>query len=323
MEGDFAAIAVVHVGKQVLAIAATIEPDLGDAREVAADDVAIRAGRCAELVEPHGLVELPVGRRAFAFPRVARVVEAGVVRHPLDTATCGRISHAWNDIGQTLARCHVVDVRRAHFAAVGRQRYYDAFAVIGRLVEIDRRSALGVQNVGIEEDRLLRDVAVGRQHDEHRLVRRRRQLHRKQVLAELKAIARDGLRAQQCADSPGDLGPLRDAVQVGARQSVLCIDPRLHVRRVVVLEPAVVIGDCDAVVACRRSACERSGDRSCRRRRWSTRRARAHRQRRRSRAGGGGWTLWISKVVRSGRGKTALYARSGELPVPVRWPYRR
>ena len=65
---DLAAVAVAHLREQIVAVAAALEFDFGDAREVPADDVAIGADRRAELVEPDRLVEVPVGWRTLARP---------------------------------------------------------------------------------------------------------------------------------------------------------------------------------------------------------------------------------------------------------------
>ena len=83
VERDLAAVAVAHLGQQVFAIAIAFQRNLGNAREVAADDKAIRADRRAELVEPHGLVEVAVSRRTLAFLWIARVVEAAANWRPL------------------------------------------------------------------------------------------------------------------------------------------------------------------------------------------------------------------------------------------------
>ncbi len=154
VEGVLAAVAVGHPRQHIAAVARSAQLGFRDARELLADHVGVRARRRAELVEIHLLVEVHVFPGALASLRVARVVEAGALRVPGDAAPAGGIAHARHAVGEFLAGGRLEHVHGPVLAAVFRDRHRDVLAVQRRRVEIDRRGALRVDLVGIDEDAL-------------------------------------------------------------------------------------------------------------------------------------------------------------------------
>src|SRR6266851_1564614 len=91
---DLSAVAVANLGEKEPAVAAALQRDFGDSRQVLAEDVAIAAHRRAELVKIDLLVKVAVFGRALVSLRVPRVIKAAAVGCPLDAAAGGWIVHA-------------------------------------------------------------------------------------------------------------------------------------------------------------------------------------------------------------------------------------
>ena len=156
--GDLAAVAVAHGGEEINRVGTRVELDLGDARKLAADHVRVARGRRAETMEVHLLEEVAILGRTLVALRIARVVEAVSIGRPLDAAASGRIGHTGNLVVEPFAARYVVDVRRAIFAAVLRQRHHDSLAVERRREEIDRGVARRIERIGIENDALAANI---------------------------------------------------------------------------------------------------------------------------------------------------------------------
>src|SRR2546423_2585551 len=87
--GDISAVAVANLGEKEPAVAAALQRDFGDSRQVLAEDVAIAAHRRSELVKIDLLVEVTVFGGALVSLRGAGVVKTGAVGSPLDAAAGG------------------------------------------------------------------------------------------------------------------------------------------------------------------------------------------------------------------------------------------
>src|SRR6185503_14521407 len=129
VERVLAAVAIGDDDEDGLAIGAGAQGDLGDAREVAAEDVGVVVGGRAELVEVELLVEAEIGGGALAFAWIAGVPEAGGVGVPGDGAARGAAVDARDDVGVRLAGRDIVDVEVAALGAAGGERDADALAV--------------------------------------------------------------------------------------------------------------------------------------------------------------------------------------------------
>ena len=174
------------------AVAAALELDLGDAGKFFPDHITIACHRRAESVKVDLLEKVAVLERPLVALRIARVVETGAVGAPFDASAGRRIHHAGNHVVEAAAGCHIVDVRGAVLAAVGRKRHNDAFAVVGWPEEVDRGLARGVEGVEIKHDTLAADVTRRRQRHQNGLVLRRLQFQREEPPAVLEVITPHG-----------------------------------------------------------------------------------------------------------------------------------
>src|SRR5690606_4032726 len=103
VDRELAAVAVLHRGEQAPARRVHLELDLGDAREVAAELVAILRDRRADAVEPELLPEIRLLGRPLALARVARVEEAARVGHPREVAARRAAVDVLDDLADALA----------------------------------------------------------------------------------------------------------------------------------------------------------------------------------------------------------------------------
>src|ERR1700730_19119152 len=89
--GDIAAVAVANLGEKEPPVAAALQRDFGDSRQVLAEDVAIATHRRTDLVKIDLLIEVAVFGGALVSLRVARVIKTATVGSPLDAAAGSRI----------------------------------------------------------------------------------------------------------------------------------------------------------------------------------------------------------------------------------------
>src|SRR5262249_27277379 len=115
------AVAFLHRGKQMLAVRRHVQENLGNAREILADLIAITLRGSTQLVVIDLLVEIHVLLRALAAARITRVIKAAAVRGPGDAAAGGGIGDARDGVGELLHAGHLVDRQRADFTATLRQ----------------------------------------------------------------------------------------------------------------------------------------------------------------------------------------------------------
>src|SRR6187551_571464 len=101
-----------------LAVGARFELNLGDAREIFAQLVAVALAGRPEIVDPDGLVKRQIGRGALSGVWVAREEQVPPVSAPSDAAAGGAAIDARDDVAGLLAGVDVVDVDTAVFAAV-------------------------------------------------------------------------------------------------------------------------------------------------------------------------------------------------------------
>ena len=110
---ELAAIAIGDGSEQPAAVVTGVELNLGDAREIFADDVGVLFRIRAELVKINLLVEVGVFGRALVALRITRVVETGTVGLPRDAAAAGGEVHARNNVTQFLARSYIEEHARS------------------------------------------------------------------------------------------------------------------------------------------------------------------------------------------------------------------
>src|SRR5437868_7079617 len=126
---EVAAIAVRHGGEEIFAVARRLKSDLSDSRKVFADRIRIVGVRRAELVEIDLLIKIQVSIWPLALPGKSRVINAGAIGIPGSAATCGWILDMRDGIRQRFACRGFVEVKRAIFAAAGRERYRNTFGI--------------------------------------------------------------------------------------------------------------------------------------------------------------------------------------------------
>ncbi len=169
-----------------------------------------------------------------ALLRIARVVEAAVVRLPRDA---GR-TRAFNDVGQQLAGRGLDDVQRAHLGATLRRSVRDILSVVRHTPPVERRGAVLGKLIGVHQHFVLAIYAFA--HVEHGLVLLA-------VAAGVEVIIAADLRLaevanlQQLLDAIMQLLAAGQLVEDAARVRQLSGDPLLCLGRAAILQPAVGI----------------------------------------------------------------------------------
>jgi hypothetical protein len=147
-------------------------------------------------------------------------------------------------IAGVLAGGHVADQDLVPVAAAAGDRVAEQLAVVARGEIRQSHGAVGRQRVRVEQQPALAVQRVG--HLEHRLVLQAGVVGEEPFPAEL--LRRAGaLEVPQTGEAVADLRPLRDGLQERLRDLVLGRHPRLGVGGIVVLQPAVGIGNRGAV----------------------------------------------------------------------------
>ncbi len=148
---EVAAVAVGHRRQNPTAIFAGVERDLGNFRKLFSDLVlVVRDGR-AEAVLPHLLVKIDVLLGALAFVRVTRVEDGRAIGQPGGAAAAGRVLNARDFVGQHFPGVGLDKVKRALFAAALGKRECEQASVWRCQEPVNRRGAIGVKYVGIED----------------------------------------------------------------------------------------------------------------------------------------------------------------------------
>jgi hypothetical protein len=184
---------------------------------------------------------------------IAGVPEAFAVLGPGEAAAGGGKLHARDRRFDFLGRRHVEDVERAVFAAVFGQRYRDFGAVIGRHIPVDRDVAGSIQRVGIDQRLLAGRIGAGIQGHDHRLLQlgigvgREHDIAARQEVEECRRRRRDQAGQFRLHRFLAGQGV---EISVGAR--VLRDRPILHLLIRPVLQPAIRVGDFDALHHVRR-----------------------------------------------------------------------
>ena len=243
-----AAVAVLDRRQHELPIVTCRDDRFGDLRKVTADFVRVRVAP-ADLVEVELLKEVEIRLRSFARPRIPRVEESAAVGVPREAAAGRAAVHARDDVLKLAATGDVEDVHVAALVAADRERDGDARSIRRRLVEIDGGPAARIERRRIDDDPL-RPKIVGRSHhDDHRLLARRLLFDREELAAAVLEVAPS--RARVGADrlhARPQRRHERQRVELRVRVGVLRVRPRLDLAVVPAFEPAVRIGDLDAVI---------------------------------------------------------------------------
>ena len=179
-------------------------------------------------MKPDLLIEVDIGGRAFAGPRISSVVETGTVGVPGDAAARRPSVDAWNHVWQCSAGCGLIHMNIARFTAPLGKRYGDVLAVPRRDIEVYCGSPRSVQLDRIENH--ARGVGVIRrfEYDQERLFFRRLGAKRKQHAAtEAKRSKVRGRLRKQGLDLFVEGRPPGYGTQVIARVCVLSFAPRL------------------------------------------------------------------------------------------------
>ena len=141
--GEFSTVAIRNVGQDERAVAARLQTDFGDARELFADLVAIAGVGRTKPVEVHLGVEVEIRGRPLARAGILRIEEAGRVGGPAQTPARRSILHSRDNIGEGLAGRRLEQVDVPAFGAGLRERDGDNLAVSRRPEPITRRGSLG------------------------------------------------------------------------------------------------------------------------------------------------------------------------------------
>jgi hypothetical protein len=149
-----AAVSVGDGGEDVVSVAGGAKLNLGDAREILAENVCVLADRSSEPVEIDLLEEIEIRGGALAWAGIARVIEPGGIRIPSDTAT-GRASiDSGNHVLKSFPGTDVIDMHRAVFGPPFGQGDSDVVRVQRGRVEIYGGEAFRVDHVWIYDDTL-------------------------------------------------------------------------------------------------------------------------------------------------------------------------
>ncbi len=260
--GELAAVAVGHAREHVARAHARGEPHFGNARELASDHVPIRLGGLAEAVEVDLLEEMQILWRPFALVRVARVPKARGVRVPRDAAAARRVVDARNAIAEIPACGHVVDSDGTVLAAARRQTNGDEAAIQRWFEEVDGDRTARIEQVGVDDHALAREIVRRAEHHQQRLLLRRLVLDREQnpaALAQIVVVRRE--LGREGTDPRADRRTRGDRVQMRAGVAILRFPPLAHLGRERILEPTIGIDDGHTVVGVdhRSHGCRRRG----------------------------------------------------------------
>ena len=190
------------------------------------------------------LPERKIFPRALTRGGVSGVVKAAPVLVPGDAPSRGSPVHARHEVREPGPGARIVHVHRPRLAAAARERHRHLRAVAGRNEEVDRRTAAGIDRVGVH-DHLLARYAVdrGETHD-HRLLLRRLVLEREvDAAAELEIGIRGSDVSGEGVETLEDRAVIREAIEIATREGVLGGAPAPHRGIVPVLEPPIVVGD--------------------------------------------------------------------------------
>ncbi len=170
----------------------------------------------------------------FAFFRIARVIEAGVVELPCDGSGTG----ALDGVGKNGAGFGFDDVQRAHFGAAGRGAVGDILSGLAGIVPVERDGAVGRKFVGIDQHAVGPVETVAYIKDW--LV-----LHPLALGVEIVVAGdrrrRDVADREQVGQTFVDGLASREAIENAARVSHLLLDPLLRLRIFSVLQPAIIV----------------------------------------------------------------------------------
>jgi hypothetical protein len=179
-------------------------------------------------------------RHGAADRRHPRVVEALAVGRPRRA----RVLRAGDDVGQVLAGRDLVDARRRLVGVVLLDRVRDVLAVVARPPATQALGAVLAPAVRIEQHPLRAALALLPVDDRLLLVG---------VLARVEEAAlavhgrADRVVVEQLAQPRGDHVTPRQLRELAAGEVVLLLHPRLDLGSLLVLEPAIRVGDRDTV----------------------------------------------------------------------------
>ena len=249
---DIAAIAILDLGDDCFPVARSLQRDLGDPRKVFAGRISVARIRRPEFMKINLLIEIQIAIGPLALSRITRVVNSRAIRVPRRAAGGRRILHVRDRVRQRFPRRDLVKVQRPIFTAALRKRDRHHLAIERRHKPIDRRRALGIHRIRIEQH-LFRFQIVGRgERHQHRLLLRRLEFHREQNARprDERRIARRSFREplRQCFLHHR---PVRQLVEISACPRVLRIRPGFDFRRIVLLQPLIRIFDFDALILIR------------------------------------------------------------------------
>src|ERR1700740_2647400 len=225
---ELASIAIRDRSYQPTPIIAGAKLDFRDTREFFPDDVdVLRRGR-TELVKVDLLVEIGVFGWMLLALWIARVIEAGTVRFPIDAAAGGRKIDARDNVGKLPAAGDFENHAAAVFGAIFGDSDRDVFAIQGRNVKIDGKRSLTACTVRIEDDLCLVGIIGRGQGDKHWLFLRRVVFYGEEHSpAELEIIESRGAGPAQLREALFDGVAQREVVQIFAAASILSSAPLL------------------------------------------------------------------------------------------------
>ena len=220
--------------------------DAGPGRKAQPIAEDFRVGRrvSAETMKVHVAMVVLLARGNAAGCRVAGVVEALAGRQPRQRARArvrNRVRKVASGRNVTNPQCRVLVARSGN--SVGKQR-----AVLGWIPPVKRRRAVGGQCVHIEKRAVFPAVALAHVKDRLVLLAFPSRVEKPKLLA----LASRNRRTQRTGFVPlpqtiAKPRPAGHLVQRFAQVLVLCRGPGLHLGRVTVFEPAIGVGNWNAV----------------------------------------------------------------------------
>ncbi len=179
---------------------------------------------------------------------IAGVPETAAVLGPGHRSAGGRVLHAWNRLAHLLAGGGVIDVQGPVLAAALGQGHGDQAAVWRGHIPVDGGEARGIEQIGVQQGPAAGGIGQIAEHDQGGLLARGIAIEGEDVGASGLQV---GIGGSGGGDQPGQVALDRLAdpqgVQAVAGALVLGLGPADHQGIAGVFQPAVGLGDGDAV----------------------------------------------------------------------------
>ena len=192
------------------------------------------------------VIELLEKQGAFEFVLLLRFVETAVEESfPILRPGSAGEPRPLHEVGKILSGANVAHAPLEPVRAGGGQRVRHQIAIIRNRIVRQGHRPVGRELIRIEQNRRLR---VERSHGEkHALILQTVVLREKVATALFEGHPVPFVIPELCQSRP-DSGQFGNVLQISDRDFVLRVHPRLGLRRIVILQPAIRVGDFHAVV---------------------------------------------------------------------------